>query len=256
MEPTLPVYQQIRRYIKHAVLDKVYEANNQIPTEKELAEQFKVNRITIRQAISSLVDEGLLIRSRGKGTFVTHDEKLIQKMSLKNVGMVSDLLPPLGDSKTLSVELQEVEPGTIIREKLELGEDENKVIKVIRDRIVPEGSKVYTVNYLPYDIGKNLTTGELKKRPLLDILENDFQVDLSEAFQTIEASFADAETAGHLGIMPGNQILFIERIMYNEQRRPVELVRNSYEANLYKCCLSIKKTKQDSNYNWVCQITK
>ena len=58
MEPVLPIYHQIRRFVKYAILNKTYIVNDRIPPENELANQFNVNRITIRQAISSLVDEG------------------------------------------------------------------------------------------------------------------------------------------------------------------------------------------------------
>ncbi|MCK7514036.1 MAG: GntR family transcriptional regulator [Desulfobacterales bacterium] len=73
MEPheLLPVYHQIRRTIRYWVLDKRYLPNSRIPPENELASQFNVNRMTVRQALSSLVQEGLLIRKRGEGTFVT-----------------------------------------------------------------------------------------------------------------------------------------------------------------------------------------
>ena len=255
MEPTLPIYHQIRRFIRRAVLDKVYQANHQIPPEQKLAQQFDVNRITIRQAISSLVDEGLLIRKRGRGTFVTADEALIRRMSVKNIGMISELLVPLGGSKTLNVTIQKVPPETVVREKLGLADKDKFVTKIVRDRIVPEGFRAFTINYIPYEIGCNLRTAELRKKPLLRILEEDLNIRFVEAFQTIEATFADAETAEHLGMQPGSQTLLIERIMYAENSRPVEMVRTSYDANLYKCCLSLRKNMQDSSANWVCQIT-
>ena len=255
MEPTLPIYHQIRRYIKHAVLDKVYPADHQIPPEQELATQFKVNRITIRQAISSLVEDGLLIRKRGKGTFVTSDEALIQKMSFKNIGMITELLLPLGQSKTLTVKMLKVKPETVVREKLELGDSEEFVIKIVRDRLVPEGFRAFTINYLPYEVGSEIEPDQLLKKPLLSVLEEDLSLNFSEAFQTIEASFADAQTAEHLGVQPGSQVLLIERIMYAENSKPVEMVQTIYDASLYKCSLSLRKNRQDSSSNWVCQIT-
>lgn len=111
MVPILPVYHQIRRSIRHWILDKRMGANDRIPTEKELAGRFNVNRMTIRQALSSLVDEGLLIRRRGDGTFVTGNEKLIQGTSLKPISLTSELLPPLMKSKTLTVDIIEIEPS-------------------------------------------------------------------------------------------------------------------------------------------------
>jgi len=217
MDPILPVYHQIRRSIKHWILDKTYCPNEKIPPEQDLAGLFNVNRMTVRQALSSLVDEGLLVPKRGEGTFVTNNEELIQGLYLKHISMTNELFLPLTESKTLSVEKRELEPSPLIREKLELSENDRYVVRIKRDRLTPEGFRAYTINYLPLEIGRKLDKANLLKKPLVKILEDDLKINFIEAFQTIEASFADEETAAHLGIHPGVPTLFTERIMYAEK---------------------------------------
>lgn len=255
MEPVLPVYHQIRRAIRYGVLDKHYLPNSKIPPENELASQFNVNRMTVRQALSSLVQEGLLIRRRGEGTFVTGSEELIQGMSLKHISLTNELLLPLMRSKTLTVAKSEVAPPPIVREKLELNPEEALVVRVTRDRLVSEGFRAFTINYLPLEIGRQVGEGQLMKKPLLKIMEEDLKINFLEAYQTIEASFADEETAAHLGIQPGVPTLLMERIMYAEKGRPVELVNSIYAAGSYKCCLHLKKVKRNNANDWICQIT-
>lgn len=256
MEPVLPVYHQIRRTIRYWVLDKHYLSNSRIPPESELAIQFNVNRMTVRQALSSLVQEGLLIRKRGEGTFVTSDEELIRGMGLKHISLTGELLLSLMKSRTLTVKKTEVEPSPLIREKLELSKEETHVVRITRDRLVPEGFRVFTINYLPTEIGRKISEKQLLKKPLLKIMEDDLKINFIEAFQTIEASFADEETAAHLGITQGVPTLLTERIMYAEKGKPVELVKSIYEANSYKCCLHLKKVKRNHFTDWICQITK
>lgn len=256
MEPVLPVYHQIRRSVKHWIQDKHFCPNDRIPPEQDLASQFNVNRMTIRQALSSLVEEGLLVRKRGEGTFVTDNEKLIQEMSLKHISMTNELLLPLMKSKTLTVVKEEVEPSPLIREKLELRKQEKHVVRIKRDRLVPEGFRAFTINHLPLDVGRRIDEDALLEKPLLKILEDDLKINFIEAFQTIEASFADEETAAHLNILPGNPTLFTERIMYAEKGKPVEMVNTIYQANLYRCCLRLKKVKRESSFDWICQITR
>ena len=256
MEPILPVYHQIRRTIKHWILDKQYNPADKIPPENELANQFDVNRMTVRQALSSLVDEGLLIRKRGEGTFVTQNEALIENLNLKHIGITNELLLPLEKSKTLTVEKSKIEPSLLVREKLKLKKSDRYVIRIKRDRLVPEGFRAFTINYLPLDIGNQMHEKALMKKPLLKIMEDDLKVKFTEAFQTIEASFADEETAKHLGIHPGNPVLSTERIMYAGKGRPVEVVNTIYASGQYKACLSLKRIKRGSSYDWICQITK
>jgi GntR family transcriptional regulator len=255
MDPVLPVYHQIRRAIKYWVLDKRYLPGQKIPPENELASQFNVNRMTVRQALSSLVQEGLLIRKRGEGTFVTGNEELIQGMSLKHISLTNELLLPLMKSKTLTVAKSEVVPPAIVRENLELHPEDTRVVRITRDRLVPEGFRVFTINYLPLEIGRRIREEQLMKKPLLKIMEDDLKINFLEAYQTIEGSFADEETAVHLGIQPGVPTLLMERIMYSEKGRPVELVNSIYEAGSYKCCLHLKKVKRNNSTDWICQIT-
>jgi GntR family transcriptional regulator len=159
-------------------------------------------------------------------------------------------------SKTLTVEKAEIEAPPLIREKLELNKDDNYVVRIKRDRLVPEGFRAFTVNYLPLEIGRQISEDQLLKKPLVKIMEDDLKINFIEAFQTIEASFADEETAAHLGIVAGMPTLLMERIMYAEKGKPVELVNSIYEANSYKCCLNLKKVKRGPSFDWICQITK
>jgi GntR family transcriptional regulator len=256
MDPVLPVYHQIRRTIKYWILDGHYGHGDKIPSEHELGSQFSVNRLTIRQALSSLVEEGLLIRKRGEGTFVTDNEELIRSMYLKHIGMTNELLLPLKKSTTLTVQKDEVEPAPLIRRKLELSDKDRYVVRIKRDRVVPEDVRAFTVNYLPLEIGRELHEETLMTKSLVRILEEDMKIHFTEAFQTVEASFADEEVASHLGIAPGAPTLLMERTMYAEKGRPVELVNTFYEASLYKCSLQLKRVKRGDSFDWICQITK
>ena len=68
-----PIYIKIHNEIRQRIEDGEWAVGDRIPAERELAEQFGVSRMTLRQAIQTLVDEGLLERHIGAGTFV-HDQ--------------------------------------------------------------------------------------------------------------------------------------------------------------------------------------
>jgi GntR family transcriptional regulator len=177
-------------------------------------------------------------------------------MSLKNIGLINELLLPMMKAKTLTVEKSEIEPSPIIREKLELSQKDKLVVRIKRDRLIPEGFRAFTINHLPFDLGRRISEDVLFKKPLVKIMEDDLRINFIEAFQTIEVSFADEETASHLDILPGNPTLYTERIMYAEKGKPVEMVTTIYKADSYKCCFSLKKVKRKSAFDWICQITK
>ena len=183
-------------------------------------EKFNVSRLTVRQAISQLVQEGFLISKRGEGTFVTHNKHLISSFSIEFTGFMDDLFYQISKSKTKSVKINRIPVPKLIKEKLELSNEDEKVIQIKRVRFLDDKPFAFTINYLPLEIGRRITEKDLYKKPLLQIIEQDLGIQFTEAFQTIEASFADQEVAEQLGIVSGSPILFVERIMYtkNENR--------------------------------------
>jgi len=248
----LPVYYQIKQTIKNWIINKDFNPGEKIPSENELAEKFKVSRLTVRQAISQLVQEGFLISKRGEGTFVTNNESLISSFSLEFTGFMDDLFYQISKSKTKSVKINRMTVPKLAKEKLEL-EDEHEVVQIKRVRFLEDKSFAYTINYLPIEIGSKINEKDLFKKPLLQILEQDFGIQFNEALQTIEASFADKEVAEQLGITSGSPILFVERIMYTKKRRPVELVQSSYRGDLYKYIVRLKNFKRKDGSVWIHQ---
>src|SRR5688572_18807874 len=66
----LPLYQQLQRSLRAAIEKRVVGPDDALPPERDLADELSVSRITVRKAIDGLVDEGLLVRRQGAGTFV------------------------------------------------------------------------------------------------------------------------------------------------------------------------------------------
>jgi GntR family transcriptional regulator len=164
-----------------------------------------------------LIQEGFLISKRGEGTFVTKNENLINSFNLEFSGFMDDLFYQVQKSKTKSVKIAKMVAPKLIKEKLELKVDA-EVVQIKRVRFKENNSFAYTINYLPIEIGTKIIKGQLYEKPLLRILEQDLGIQFTEAFQTIEASFADQEVSEALGIASGAPVLFVERIMYG--RRP------------------------------------
>jgi len=89
-DDALPLYLQLQRVLRSAIQKRVLQHDAAIPPERDLAEEYAVSRITVRRALSGLVDEGLLSRHRGAGTFVTSRvEKSFSRLSSFSEDMVS-----------------------------------------------------------------------------------------------------------------------------------------------------------------------
>jgi GntR family transcriptional regulator len=67
---SLPLYQQLQRSLRDAIERRIIGPDDALPPERDLAVELNVSRITVRKAIDGLVNEGLLVRRQGSGTFV------------------------------------------------------------------------------------------------------------------------------------------------------------------------------------------
>jgi GntR family transcriptional regulator len=77
-----PLYQQLQRALRNAIEKRILGADDALPGERELAEELSISRITVRKAIGGLVEEGLLTRRQGSGTFVAaRVEKSFSKLT-------------------------------------------------------------------------------------------------------------------------------------------------------------------------------
>ncbi|MCD9026187.1 GntR family transcriptional regulator [Cohnella silvisoli] len=97
----IPLYTQIRKYIQDQVTQKIWLPNDRIPSENELANQFGVSRITVKNALSELIEEGLIFRVQGKGSFISptpSGEPLIYRPDPANLSskpLIAYLMPRL-----------------------------------------------------------------------------------------------------------------------------------------------------------------
>ena len=79
-----PLYLQLKKILRTAVVNGEYVPGQQIPTEQELMKQYNVSRITVRRAIQELINEKYLIKSQGKGTFVSQTRLSRELVKLKS----------------------------------------------------------------------------------------------------------------------------------------------------------------------------
>ena len=70
----LPLYYQLENIIKKRIEEGIYKVDEKIPSERTLSEELNISRMTISKAINNLVEEGILYRKRGQGTFVSKNK--------------------------------------------------------------------------------------------------------------------------------------------------------------------------------------
>ena len=169
--------------------------------------------------MASLEQSGLIVRQRGKGTFVS--DKSVSFNLPRYTGSIEDLILIGKVTSKHILEQTWIVPPDHIRARLKIGEKE-KVLRIQKIRRIEGDSFSHIFNYLPAEIAKRLPLELLEKKPLLMILEDDLGIRPVEAEQSVEATIADPEIAAMLDIRVGDPLLKAERIVYDAKKNPLE----------------------------------
>ncbi len=226
----LPIYIQIHNDIKRNIEADKWKVGDRIPSERELSTEFGVSRMTLRQAIQTLVDEGILERRVGSGTFVAN-QKVQEKMS--GVTGFTDLMLAQGkkpSSKTISYHT--MEPSLSEMEKLKINQDQS-VLRMERIRYGDNIPICFEVATVPENIVAGLEKSEVTSS-LYRTLEQKKGLSLGKAQQTVSAMSASEKIAEYLDIKRGDAILRLRQITYLQDGRPFEYVRTQYVGDRFE----------------------
>jgi len=222
--------------LKHALRDQItfhLSPGARIPSESELCRQYSLSRVTVRQAITALVNEGLLGRQQGRGTFV-----LPRRMSIPPQTQVHFLDDGFEAGGGMTVWLDESaleKPPLWICKRLGMGDeerahkirlnlaDENKEAEVLASRTI----------YIPDHVAPSLQELDLTI-PVHRILEDNYDLVPTMAEETMRLIRADPLRAEMLSIEAGKSLILVERVVYLANGEPVEYARTYYRADRYR----------------------
>ncbi len=228
----VPKYIQISNWLMEMIQKGRYAIHDKLPSESKLSELFRVNRNTVRQAISDLVTKGLVQKKNGVGSFVVGRAFQPVKYTLQHISSFTDDMTRMGIvPQTKLIRKSVIEAPSDVAEKLMLGK-EKRVILTERLRFGNRIPLVIERSYLPHkeyrDILKMRLTGSL-----YHILTKKFHVDLHRSIQTFRAIMLSGKDAKLLGVAPRSPGIFLESIIYDSKNIPVEVLHAFHRGDQY-----------------------
>lgn len=226
-----PLYEQIKAILRSRVLDGTYKPHEQLPSESEMMTAFNVSRITVRQALNDLQNEGLVFRIHGKGTFVSKPKAFQDLGRLQGFG---EAMRKMGyETFARVVSMRTVVPSAQVQERLHLSK-RAKVTELQRIRFLNREPISLDVTYLPADIGARLAKEDLASRDVFVILENDYGMSLGHADLQIGSTLADERLAGQLQVEEGSPVLVIERTTHTTDGKPIDYEHLYYRGDAFQ----------------------
>lgn len=191
----------IANEIKFYLLKNKTKEGEKLPSERELAEIFDVQRATIRNALTVLEEEGIIEKKERSGRYMGHPRI---KTNLQQIKSFSDKLNDMGietKNKLLSFESMEVDKELSKKVKLPIGTPIYKITRV--RKVMKENEKIpiaIEYAYIPEDIAPKLLKYDVEEGSLFSILINEYKVIPQKEEQTIEIVYADEFEAKNLKV--------------------------------------------------------
>ena len=237
MSVPVPKYYLITNVLRQTFAE--YDRGDRVPSEIELAAQFGVSRVTLQRALAQLVDDGVVVRVQGKGTFYTGQGKKGGAQAISGA-LESLMIYEHGASAKVIGKSCSREVPTDVRHRLELSPDE-EVVSFRRVALVDTEPLAYIISYLPRDVGMKLYDDEeaLTHSPIAYLLREKYGISLTHGEQTIDAVLAEPEVASALAFPIGSPLLRIERTLYTRKERPIQFMRSWYRSDRHKYAVTL-----------------
>jgi GntR family transcriptional regulator len=226
-----PRYVRVYTALREWIDTGKYAPGDKISSEEEIGQMFGVSRITTRKAIDLLVDDDLVFRMHGKGTYVS--ENVRQRVGIDNIKkrMRSARRRAIHNKiKKAEVSVIMADPRTSLDLKLP---PESKVLRASYIRTFSGQPVGYMEAFIPVKLGLKIKSSDLATSTPLKLLEKS-GVKISGANQLIGATLADSHLASLLNVLVGSPLLRIKHVVFDSAEKPVERFIAYYRADQYE----------------------
>jgi GntR family transcriptional regulator len=226
----LPLYQQLYEVLEARIRSGEWKPGDMIPAETELISRYEVSRITVRKVLDMLVTEGLLVRQRGRGSFVAQPK--LEHGTTRIVSFTDDMRQRGLTPGTKIVFKGLVPAPRAIAEALAVPEGE-ELARIDRLRLADGVPMCVEESFLIHRYLPGILTHDLARNSLREIKQAEYGIRWSRARQTIQAVAAPAKIARFLSIRTGAPLLYFERVTYSQDAVAMEYLKIYYRADRY-----------------------
>jgi len=218
-----PLYHQLKVIIEEKIESGDWSPGDRISSENDLHQMYKISRNTVQKALDELVQEGMLERKQGKGTFVSKpkiEQSLTGFYSFSKAALDQGL-----DLKDVIMKIETTTVNTKIAKKLQIDSSE-EVIALKRVRWVNDEPIFLETSYLPKKLISKLSYEDLEEYSLYELLEKKHNIIVTNAKEVFEPVLIRETERKLLKMSKGSPCLLLDRIAYDAKGSPVEFCRS------------------------------
>jgi GntR family transcriptional regulator len=230
----LPLYHRLYVILRERIVNGDYRAGHVLPSEADLMASFGVSRITVKRALDDLAKDGLVERSRGRGTTVTQAGASLRvgsPISASIDGLLTSL-SVIGQGTSVEIDAFEYQPASpYVAEQLRIPAG-TIIQRASRVRHLHDEPFSHSTSYVLESIGRSYTAKDMVAKPLIDLLQR--SVTISQVQQAITCTLADNVSAKLLKVSVGSPLLKLRRIFIDADGRPVDYAEILYTPDRFE----------------------
>jgi GntR family transcriptional regulator len=214
---TGPLYRDVAAALEMKIRNGIWKPGEQIPSESELEQQFGASRGTLRAAVAQLVKKGLLNPQPGRGTFVCgpYFQSYERYFNYQRTGADARLM----SVKVLRQSRRKADKATAAALGIGVGEEVGHLRRLWLQNDEPF---LLVSSFFAGDIWEKIEGASFDIHPMYQMLQDKHDVYILSGDEYLQAGLATKEESTHLKIAPNSAVIYIERIAYTFESRPVE----------------------------------
>jgi GntR family transcriptional regulator, N-acetylglucosamine utilization regulator len=215
----LPLYHQLREFLRDKIEGGEWEPGHQLPGEGDLQSEFGVSRATVRQALQLLENDGLIERIQGKGTFVGRPKIASDLMAMfTNEALIRD---PGSNASFHLLHIKQVSSPAGVAAALNLPARE-KVYEIKRTIFVDDEDLMLITSWLPASLVPGLETKGIGETSLWRTLRGHYSLEIGHQHREVQVTILDEEEAEALGGRPGAPAMLLTYLNSSRTGNPLE----------------------------------
>ncbi|BFN32078.1 GntR family transcriptional regulator [Vibrio harveyi] len=224
-----PKYIEIAEHLEQQIKNGELAPKSMLPKESDLQAQFSVSRVTIRKSLKILVDNGLISRSRGSGTYI--NDLKAKHNALHLLGFIEEVSCQGKTPSSQVIKFELKKPSSIVAERLGL-ELDSDTFEIHRLRCINDEPEIYEITHMPASLFPDLSLAVMSASKY-EYVENEKGLTISKSRQSVQPYLLDKDLAKHLNAKVNSPILKVESTGYLSCGSPFEYSIQYFRLNQY-----------------------
>jgi len=234
-----PLYYQVKSILEGKIRARELKGRERLPSEAELCTEFGVSRITVRQALSELLKDGLIYRERGKGTYISEGAGW-KRPVLK--GSIESLMGAGVGTRIKVLSYKQVPVPKEFAKALK-AEKSDRVSRLEFVRLIAGGPQAYSLIYFPAKLGKMISGDDITETTeIISFVEDKTGTKAQGAHQTIDVGMANELLAKNLSVKQQTPLLVICRQYFTGTGALLFLAKSYYRTDRFKYEIELART--------------